>query len=163
MIATVLVSWHTQLYHALLPLIPMRWMYARDSVWISQAPNVLILLSTQILLDLTRGYLVGICLCALFPVLILFGKKRATHTYPDEALPSWRGALHRLASSGQVRPRAALSLRVADIGQFAFWFRRPCLRHSGVGDTSEGSNRGRFRESGEAASRVRCEPCWNPV
>jgi hypothetical protein len=70
-IATVLVSWHTHLYDALLLLIPMAWLYESDPAWMRQTPNALILLTLVILPNSTYGYLVGIFLCLLFSLLLL--------------------------------------------------------------------------------------------
>ena len=69
-IATVLVSWHAHLYDALLLLIPMAWMYESNSRWMRQLPNVLLLLTMAILPNSSYGYLVGIFLCLLFPLLL---------------------------------------------------------------------------------------------
>jgi hypothetical protein len=70
-VATVLVSWHAHLYDALLLLIPMAWMYESNSGWMRQSPNVLILLSMAILPNSRYGYLVGIFLCLVFPLLLI--------------------------------------------------------------------------------------------
>ena len=77
-IVTLLVSWHTHLYDALILLIPMAWMTENPNPWIRHAPTALVIITIPLLLNPAYGYLLAIAACILLMVLLIPRTSRLT-------------------------------------------------------------------------------------